>query len=58
MTYIGIDIDGNPLAARKFTPVTDEDKRLWEHTQTLKDLRAQYEPEPLVRPDDAQQRVD
>ena len=58
VTYIGIDIDGNPLAARKFTPVTDEDKRLWEHTQTLKDLRAQYEPEPLMRPDDAQQRVD
>ncbi|WP_369822323.1 acyl-CoA thioesterase [Corynebacterium sp. NML130628] len=58
VTYIGIDIDGNPLPARKFTPVTDEDKRLWEHTQTLKDLRAQYEPEPLVRLDDAQQRVD
>ena len=55
-TYIGIDIDGNPLPARRFTPVTEEDKRLWEHTQTLKDLRAQYEPEPLVPPADAVQR--
>ena len=52
-----IDIDGNPLAARKFTPVTDEDKRLWEHTQTLKDLRGQYEPEPLVKPLPATQRT-
>ena len=57
-TYIGIDIDGHPLPARQFVPVTDEDKQLWEHTQTLKDLRAQYEPEPLVERPDAVQRVD
>ena len=56
-TYIGIDIDGNPLPARTFTPVTEEDKRLWEHTQTLKDLRGQYEPEPLVKPLPATQRT-
>ena len=56
-TYIGIDIDGNPLPARKFVPVTEEDKRLWEHTQTLKDLRGQYEPEPLVEPAPAVQRT-
>ena len=49
-TYIGIDVDGNPLPARQFVPVTDEDQRLWEHTQTLKDLRGQYEPVPLVKP--------
>lgn len=57
VTYIGTDIDGEPLPARKFTPVTEEDQRLWEHTQTLKDLRAQYEPEPLVPPADAAQRT-
>ncbi|WP_175934512.1 acyl-CoA thioesterase [Corynebacterium sp. Marseille-P4321] len=57
-TYIGIDVDGNPLPARQFTPVTDEDKRLWEHTQTLKDLRGQYEPVPLVEPQPAAQRLD
>ena len=56
-TYIGIDIDGNPLPARTFTPVTEEDKRLWEHTQTLKDLRGQYEPVPLVKPLPATQRT-
>ncbi|MBL7286621.1 acyl-CoA thioesterase [Corynebacterium godavarianum] len=57
-TYIGIDVDGNPLPARQFVPSTDEDKRLWEHTQTLKDLRGQYEPEPLVERPEATQRVD
>ncbi|WKD58109.1 putative acyl-CoA thioester hydrolase [Corynebacterium capitovis DSM 44611] len=49
-TYVGVDIDGQPLAARQFTPVTEEDKRLWKHTQTLKDLRSRYAPEPLVQP--------
>ncbi|WP_425292257.1 acyl-CoA thioesterase [Corynebacterium mayonis] len=47
-TYIGVNIDGEPLAARQFTPQTEEDLRLWEHTQTLKDLRAEYAPIPLV----------
>ncbi|WP_165164891.1 acyl-CoA thioesterase [Corynebacterium qintianiae] len=54
-TYVGIDLDGQPLAARQFVPSTDEDKRLWEHTQTLKDLRQEYTPIPLVRPADARQ---
>ncbi|QYH19267.1 acyl-CoA thioesterase [Corynebacterium aquatimens] len=58
VTYVGIDIDGNALPARKFTPVTDEDKRLWDHTQTLKDLRGEYEPVPLVAVPGAAQRVD
>ncbi|MBA4504035.1 acyl-CoA thioesterase [Corynebacterium sanguinis] len=57
-TYVGVDIDGEPLAARQYTPVTDEDKRLWEHTKKLKDLRQEYAPMPLVRPLDAQQRLD
>ncbi|SDL91938.1 Acyl-CoA hydrolase [Corynebacterium mycetoides] len=56
-TYVGVDLDGQPLPARQFTPVTEEDKRLWEHTQTLKNLRQEYAPMPLVRPNDAQQRI-
>ncbi|WP_019195077.1 acyl-CoA thioesterase [Corynebacterium timonense] len=54
-TYIGIDIDGQPLPARQFKPRTTEDLRLWEHTQELKDLRAEYEPMPLVAPNPARQ---
>ena len=58
VTYLATDIDGTPLPARQFTPVTAEDRRLWEHTQTLKDLRGQYEPVPLVEMPKATQRVD
>lgn len=58
VTYLGIDMDGEALPARPFTPVTEEDQRLWEHTQRLKDLRARYEPEPLVEPRPAVQRID
>lgn len=54
-TYIGVDIDGQPLPARQFKPKTTEDLRLWEHTQTLKDLRAEYAPTPLVQPAPARQ---
>ena len=57
-TYVAIDIDGNPLPARQFTPVTEEDQRLWDHTQNLKDLRSQYEPVPLIAPTPAVQRTD
>lgn len=57
-TYVGVDLDGQPLPARQYTPETEEDKRLWEHTEVLKNLRQQYAPEPLVRPADAQQRID
>ncbi|WP_311342672.1 acyl-CoA thioesterase [Corynebacterium riegelii] len=58
VTYLATDIDGTPLPARQFNPVTAEDRRLWEHTQALKDLRGQYEPVPLVEMPKATQRVD
>ncbi|AWB84617.1 acyl-CoA thioesterase [Corynebacterium liangguodongii] len=57
-TYLAVDLDGQPLPARQFTPVTEEDKRLWDHTRVLKELRQRYTPEPLVRPADAQQHID
>ncbi|MDN5684599.1 MAG: acyl-CoA thioesterase, partial [Corynebacterium glyciniphilum] len=44
------DIDGNPLAARQFTPTTPEDKRLSQHAATLRELRTKYRPMPLVEP--------
>ena len=50
MTYIAIDLDGNPLQARKYTPVTSEDKRLEEHASTLRNLRKEFLPRPLVSP--------
>lgn len=48
VTYIGTDIDGNPLPANQFHPRTEEDRRLAEHANTLRDLRAQYSPVPLI----------
>ena len=57
-TYMAVDIDGTPLPARQFTPVTDEDKALWEHTQILQDLRQEYAPMPLVEPNPARQTID
>ncbi|MDR7330230.1 acyl-CoA thioesterase [Corynebacterium guangdongense] len=48
VTYIGIDVDGNPLPARQFIPVTEEDVRLSEHAQVLRELRAEFTPLPLV----------
>ncbi len=48
VSYIGIDEDDEPLEARQFIPVTDEDKRLHEHAQVLRDLRADYRPMPLI----------
>lgn len=48
VSYVAVDLDGNPLNARPFTPLTEEDKRLWEHAATLRELRAQYSPHPLV----------
>ncbi|KAB1503005.1 acyl-CoA thioesterase [Corynebacterium sp. 320] len=50
MTYVATDIDGNPLAAREYTPITDEDKALALHATTLRQLRKEYEPIPLVEP--------
>ena len=58
VSYMAMDADWQPMSARQFIPRTEEDKRLWEHTQTLKDLRGQYEPEPLVRLPEAAQRTD
>ncbi|MGV0383398.1 acyl-CoA thioesterase [Corynebacterium sp. 22_2729] len=52
MTYIAVDLDGNPLQARQYTPVTNEDKRLEEHAATLRNLRKDFLPRPLVSPSD------
>lgn len=49
-TYIAMDIDGNPLAARQFVPVTNEDKRLEQHSLRLRELRSEFVPKPLVKP--------
>lgn len=51
ITYIGVDIDGNPLHARQFIPQKEEDIRLAEHATLLRSLRAQYHPLPLIAPD-------
>ena len=48
VTYIGIDLDGQPLPAPQFTPVTPEDIQLAEHANILRDLRAEYSPIPLI----------
>ena len=48
VTFIGIDIDGHTLPARQFTPRTEEDIRLAEHSATLRRLRAEYAPQPLT----------
>lgn len=50
VSYIAMDDDNNPLPARQFTPLTQEDQRLAEHAQILRDLRSHYAPIPLVRP--------
>lgn len=50
VSYIGMDIDGTPLPARQFTPVTEEDLQLAEHATILRDLRAEYTPRPLISP--------
>lgn len=48
VTYLAMDVDGNALPARQFTPRTTEDVRLAEHATTLRELRAKYAPTPLV----------
>lgn len=57
ITYVGLDGDGNPQLARHFEPVTEEDKRLAEHAQVLRKLRADFGPRPLITPL-AVQRID
>ncbi|BAC19288.1 acyl-CoA thioesterase [Corynebacterium efficiens] len=57
VTYIGIDLDGQPLPAPQFTPVTPEDIQLAEHANILRDLRAEYSPVPLI-PRHSMPRID
>lgn len=47
VTYVGLDQDGQMLPARQFTPVTEDDRRLWDHQQVLRELRRQFTPLPL-----------
>ncbi|MFP7366157.1 acyl-CoA thioesterase [Corynebacterium callunae] len=47
VTYLAIDVDGNPLPAPQFEPRTAEDIQLAEHANILRDLRAEYSPMPL-----------
>ena len=46
--YMAVDRDNHVLAARQFTPRTEEDIRLAEHATTLRNLRADFAPRPLV----------
>lgn len=48
VAYIGLDRDGQPLTARTFTPQTEEDIRLAEHANILRELRGEYSPKPLI----------
>ncbi|NLZ56891.1 MAG: acyl-CoA thioesterase [Corynebacterium sp.] len=57
VTYIGIDIDGEPLASPHFEPSTPEDIQLAEHANILRDLRAEYVPMPLF-PKHAVRQID
>lgn len=50
VTYLAMDVDNRPLPARQFTPRLEEDVRLAEHAQVLRDLRATFAPIPLVTP--------
>lgn len=48
VSYMGMDDDWNPTAARQFTPRTEEDIRLSKHAEILRGLRGKYSPRPLV----------
>ncbi|MDO4929286.1 MAG: hotdog domain-containing protein [Corynebacterium sp.] len=54
MTYVGVDLDGRALQARQFRPHTEEDLRLAEHANTLRELRSAYSPVPLITPSPVQ----
>lgn len=54
VSYMAMDSDANPLPARQFVAVTEEDKRLSDHAQTLRELRARFTPHPLITPSAAQ----
>ncbi|MDO5076965.1 acyl-CoA thioesterase [Corynebacterium sp.] len=49
ISYIAVDIDGQPLPARQFTPRASEDVRLSDHAAKLRELRAKYAPIPLIK---------
>lgn len=55
VTYIGVDIDGEPLPSPQFEPTTPEDLQLAEHANILRDLRAEYSPIPLFQRSTARQ---
>lgn len=57
VTYIGLGVDGEPQLARTFVPETEEDKRLAEHANTLRELRGHYSPLSLT-PQVTHQRID
>ena len=48
VSYMALDMDWQPLAARQFTPRTEEDLRLAQHAQVLRELRGKYSPRPLI----------
>lgn len=48
VTYLAMDRDGEPMQARQFTPVTEEDLQLADHADVLRNLRGEYSPMPLV----------
>lgn len=56
-TYVSVGVDGEPQLARQFTPHTEEDIRLSEHAETLRELRADYAPKTLT-PHVTHQRID
>ncbi len=52
MTYVAIDENFKPQPVPHFQPVTEEDRRLHAHDLSLKAMREQYDPLPLVPPED------
>lgn len=54
VTYIATNLDGHALPTREFVPETEEDKRLADHALTLRKLREEFAPKPLVTPPLAQ----
>lgn len=56
MTYIGLDLDHQPLPAQPYTPQTPQDIALSDHAAVLRDLRTRYAPLPLL-PRQATRRI-
>ena len=53
-TYVSLDDHGTPLTAPQFRPSTPEDRALWQHVETLRGLREQYGPLPLVEDEEGE----